>query len=141
MSDDEYGNDISDTSYDQYEDEEHGNNQQHFIRRRKKPGDLAGAASGGGEPCCAHVVSPLVFFAILAGLAIVTYFLRQAITMNLGRKRRKRGSFPVANLLFVLTGNKIRIKQSLLKLLTIKLAVLSTRSYLPNGAKYRISNA
>ena len=107
MSDDEYSNDISDTSYDQYEDEEHGNNQQHFIQRRKKPGgDLAGAASGGGEPCCAHVVSPLVFFAILAGLAIVTYFLRQAITKNLGRKRRKRSSFSAANLMFVLTGNE-----------------------------------
>ncbi len=111
MSDDEYSNDISDTSYDQYEDEEQSNYQQHFVQRRKKPGsDLAGASSGGGEPCCAHVVSPLVFFAILAGLAIVTYFLRQAITMNLGRKRRKRSSFSAANLLFVLTGKAQQVK-------------------------------
>jgi hypothetical protein len=76
--------------YSQYEDEEQGSNQEHYVQRRKKnPFDLAGAASGDGD-CCAHVVSPYVFLATLVGLAIATYFLRQAITMNLGRKRRKR---------------------------------------------------
>ncbi len=59
-----------------------------LIHRNNK--DLAIAASGGGDQCCAHVVSSKVFLAVLAGLAIATYFIRQAITMNLGRRRRKR---------------------------------------------------
>ena len=53
--------------------------------------DLAVAASGGGDDCCPHVVDPLLFVGALAGVAIATYFIRQAITMNImRRKRRKR---------------------------------------------------
>lgn len=73
-----------------YDDDDSGGNQEHHIQRKKKnPFDLAGAASGDGDDCCAHVVSPYVFLATLVGLAIATYFIRQAITMNLG-KRKKR---------------------------------------------------
>ena len=74
-----------------YEDGDESSNQvQNYVQRRKKNPfkDLFGAASGEGD-CCAHVVSPYVFLATLAGLAIATYFIRQAITMKLG-KRRKR---------------------------------------------------
>jgi|FrelakmetLWP11LW_1041352.scaffolds.fasta_scaffold14347_1 hypothetical protein len=99
----------SSSDYDQYEDEEQGVGNHYIQRKTKIPKDLAGAASGDGEPCCAHVVSPLVFFTVLAALAIVTYFLRQAITMNLGRRRRKRSSdvqhSPTKNLLYVVAGN------------------------------------
>jgi hypothetical protein len=90
----------SSSDYDQYEDEEQGVGNHYIQRKTKIPKDLAGAASGDGEPCCAHVVSPLVFFTVLAALAI---------TMNLGRRRRKRSSdvqhSPTKNLLYVVAGN------------------------------------
>ena len=98
----------STSDYDQYEDEEQAAHQNFLQRKTKNPADLAGAASGGGDDCCAHVVSPLVFFAVLAALAIVTYFLRQAITMNLGRRRKKRNfveQYSMKNLLYVVAGN------------------------------------
>ena len=99
---DEY--DHENTDYDQYEDEENGS-QNHYIQRRKKtPSDLAGAASGGGE-CCAHVVSPLVFLATFAGLAIATFFLRMAITKKLGKRRRRRSEVMYSKgLMYILTG-------------------------------------
>ena len=114
---DEYENE--NTEYDQYEDDTNQGSQQHYIqRRRKTPDDLAGAASGGGGECCAHVVSPLVFLATLAGLAIATFFLRMAITMNLRRKRRRRSVMKSSkSLMYILTGmGKCRVSMCLLRI-------------------------
>ena len=85
----EYDEEGASDDYSNHYDDEETSNQEHYVQRRKKnPFDLAGAASGDGD-CCAHVVSPYVFLATLAGLAIATYFIRQAITMKLGKRRRR----------------------------------------------------
>ena len=53
---------------------------------------MVAAASGGGD-CCPHVVDPLFYGAILAGIAAAVYFINIEITMNLRRrKRRKRNA-------------------------------------------------
>ena len=56
-----------------------------------RSGDLYAAASGGGD-CCPPVVDQYTWLALIAGIALATYFLRIAITTNImaGRKRRKR---------------------------------------------------
>ena len=56
--------------------------------------DLYGAASSGGG-CCPPVVDQYTWLALIAGIALATYFLRIAVTTNImGRKRRKReGNF------------------------------------------------
>ena len=87
--------------YGDYPDSQLGSSQ----RRRNRPGggspqrrsdgphgygDQAIAASGGGD-CCPHVVDPLLFTSVLAAVPIVTFFIRQAITMNI-MGRRKRSS-------------------------------------------------
>jgi hypothetical protein len=46
----------------------------------------------GGGDCCPHVVDPLALCLFLAGIAIVAFYLNMQITMNLGRKRRRRRS-------------------------------------------------
>ncbi len=48
---------------------------------------------GGGEEehnCCDLVVDPLTFAALLAAILGGTAFLNTLVTMNIGRKRRKR---------------------------------------------------
>ncbi len=51
--------------------------------------DLVAAASGGGD-CCPHVVDPLLFTAALVAIPVAVFYLNQQITMNLGRKRRRK---------------------------------------------------
>ena len=60
--------------------------------KNNRKSDLVAAASGGGD-CCPHVVDPLFYGAILAGIAAAVYFINIEITMNLRRrKRRKRNA-------------------------------------------------
>ena len=51
---------------------------------------LVAAASGGDDFCCPPVVDSSTWLTLVGGMAIVTYFLRLQITMDLGRKRRRR---------------------------------------------------
>jgi|LakMenEpi03Aug12_release.lakeMendotaPanAssembly.Ray.scaffolds.fasta_scaffold1257521_2 hypothetical protein len=54
-------------------------------------GQLHGAArSGYGSACCPPVVDPYTLLALLAGIALATYFLRVAlIAMGMGRSLRR----------------------------------------------------
>ena len=40
--------------------------------------------------CCPPVVDSSTWLGVIGGIAVVTFFLRQSITMNLGKRRRKR---------------------------------------------------
>ena len=74
--------------YDYYNNQHQGSNSAKNPRRS----DLVAAASAGGD-CCPHVVDPIFYFGILAGIAVAVYYINQAITMNLRRrKRRKRNT-------------------------------------------------
>jgi hypothetical protein len=81
-------------NYDYYDDDKNNYQNDENYNSPAQPmlvssaSDLVAAASGGGD-CCPHVVDPLLFAAILAGIAIIGFYLHQQITMNL-RKRRKR---------------------------------------------------
>ena len=52
---------------------------------------LFGAASSGyGDKCCPPVVDPYTWLALIAGIALATYFLRITITTTLKRKKRRK---------------------------------------------------
>ena len=56
-------------------------------------GRLYGAASSGYDSeCCPPVVDPYSLLALLAGIALATYFLRLALVAALKRKKRDVGS-------------------------------------------------
>ena len=44
---------------------------------------------GYGGECCPLVVDPLSWLALLAGIAVATFLLQQAIVANIGRRRRR----------------------------------------------------
>ncbi len=46
--------------------------------------------SSPSEPCCPIVVDPFCVLAILALIAFFTYILNIAITMTLGRRKRRK---------------------------------------------------
>ena len=43
-----------------------------------------------GHQCCPLVMDPLTWLGLLAGIAVATVLLRQAIIDNIGKKRRRR---------------------------------------------------
>ena len=45
-------------------------------------------SSGYGDKCCPPVVDPYTWLALIGGIALATFFLQQAIVMNIGRKKR-----------------------------------------------------
>ena len=45
---------------------------------------------GYDDKCCPLVVDTLSWLALLAGIAVATFLLRQAIIDNIGKKRKKR---------------------------------------------------
>ena len=53
---------------------------------------ISGSFSGSGSDCCPPVVDQYTWIALLAGIALATYFLRITITttMFMSKKRRKR---------------------------------------------------
>ena len=92
--------------YDDYYDYEHYDspsllpyksggkgNRKGSASNRRSGGDLVAAASGGGD-CCPHVVDSSLFILTLAATAVVTYLIWQQITMNLGRRKRRKRSPP-----------------------------------------------
>ena len=54
--------------------------------------DLTGSYSSGyGDKCCPPVVDPYTWLALIAGIALATFFLQMAIVNNIpvgGRKKR-----------------------------------------------------
>jgi len=53
-------------------------------------GRLFGAAnSGDGGECCPPVADPASLLALLAGIALATYFLRLALVAKLARRKRR----------------------------------------------------
>ena len=45
---------------------------------------------GYGGQCCPLVVDPLSWLALLAGIAVATFLLQQAIVANIGKRKRRR---------------------------------------------------
>ena len=84
----------SDTRYDNGYKQGGKPNDPALEKSSKSEGNYGAYMSGHGKvECCPLVVKPLVLLAILAALAAATAFLNVLITMNLGRrKRRKRRS-------------------------------------------------
>ena len=71
-------------------------NRKGSASNRRSGGDLVAAASGGGD-CCPHVVDSSLFALTFLAIPVVTYLIWQQITMNLGRrKRRKRSGSNIA---------------------------------------------
>ncbi len=72
-------------------------------------GDEAAYSGGGGESCCPLVVDPITLLALLALIALGTYFLNIIITMKLGRRRRRdaRQQSLVQEAIAVWTGTKL----------------------------------
>lgn len=51
---------------------------------------IASAASSGyGHDCCEAVVDPYTWAALMAGVTLATYFLRQAVIANVERRRKR----------------------------------------------------
>ena len=82
-------------TYDDYYDYGHENDYKAKPKHNHRHRDLVKSGSGSyGRDCCPHVVDPLLFTAILAGIAVVTFLLNQSITMNImGRRKRSQNSF------------------------------------------------
>ena len=59
----------------------------------KRTIQLHGAqTSGYGEQCCPPVIDPYTWLALVGGIALATYFLREAIVMNIMMNRKKRST-------------------------------------------------
>ena len=53
--------------------------------------DLTGSYSSGyGDKCCPPVVDPYTWLALIAGIALATFFLQMAIVNNIPPGRKKR---------------------------------------------------
>ena len=51
---------------------------------------LFGSESGGyGDDCCPPVVDPYTWLALIGAIALATYFLRVAIVVKFGRRKRR----------------------------------------------------
>ena len=57
-------------------------------------GDHGSYSSGGGD-CCPLVVDPLTYAALLAFLALATYFFNVLIAMSMLMKKRKKRGFDI----------------------------------------------
>ena len=79
------------SSSDDYYDYNYPSRDYQYDNRRTS--DLVAAASGGGD-CCPHVVDPTFFTLTMAALAVAVYLLNQAITMNIGGRKRRRKRSP-----------------------------------------------
>jgi hypothetical protein len=51
-----------------------------------------GSYSGGGGSCCPLVFNPYTLFALIAGIALATYFLRLVVVVQAFPPRRRRRS-------------------------------------------------
>ena len=95
----DYYNSDTEQNYDspQYEyNYDYQNTQNQGTRSTKKSpnrkSDQVAAFSSGGGDCCPHVVDPIFYFAILAGIGVAVYYINEAITMNLRRRKRRKRS-------------------------------------------------
>ena len=68
------------------------------------------ASSGYGDSCCPPVVDPYTWLALIAGIALATYFLRITITTTLKRKKRRKreGEEEIEDIQNILHGNHYR---------------------------------